>query len=91
MINLSYAALPLRRTRLEMKRTLAQREDRASWSARRKKIAETADPGIEEVRPQRNDNRGYCQKAGVDRATIYYYFADKGAIFRQTITEVLSR
>jgi hypothetical protein len=35
---------PLRRTRLAMKRTLAQRKDRASYSAKREKIVKAAGP-----------------------------------------------
>jgi hypothetical protein len=33
---------PLRQTRLAMKRTLAQREDRVSYSAKREKIVKAA-------------------------------------------------
>ena len=43
---------PLRRTRLAMKRTLARREDRASYSAKREKIVKATGPGIQEARPQ---------------------------------------
>lgn len=37
---------PLSRTRLAMKRTLAQREDRASYSAKREKTVKAAGPAL---------------------------------------------
>jgi hypothetical protein len=43
---------PLERTRLAMKRTLARREDRASYSAKREKIVKATGPVLKEARPQ---------------------------------------
>ena len=67
------------------KRTTAQRKDRAQYGAKRQSILRAAGPVL-----QRNGLGGttieaIAKEAGVDRATIYYYFEDKHAIFHEAI------
>jgi TetR/AcrR family transcriptional regulator, cholesterol catabolism regulator len=75
---------------LAMKRTAAQKRDRARYGAKREKILAAAGIVL-----QRNGFGGtsieaIAKEAGVDRATIYYYFSDKGAILREAIAEGLN-
>jgi TetR/AcrR family transcriptional regulator, cholesterol catabolism regulator len=70
---------------LAMKRSVAQRNGRVQYGAKRELILQAAGAVL-----QRNGINGttveaIAKEAGVDRATIYYYFADKGAIFREAI------
>src|ERR1700730_7637557 len=74
-----------RKTALAMKRTVAQRKDRASYSAKREKIVKAAGPVLKKYGLSGTTIEAIAKEAGVDRATIYYYFADKGAIFREAI------
>jgi len=74
-----------RKTALAMKRTVAQRKDRASYSAKREKIIKAAGPVLKRYGLSGTTIEAIAKEAGVDRATIYYYFADKGAIFREAI------
>ena len=67
------------------KRAEAQRKDRAKYGAKRQAILRAAGPVL-----QRNGLNGttinaIAAEAGVDRATIYYYFKDKHAIFHEAI------
>lgn len=74
-----------RETGLAMKRTVAQRKDRASYSAKREKIVKAAGPVLKRYGLGGTTIEAIAKEAGVDRATIYYYFSDKGAIFREAI------
>src|SRR5258708_7815320 len=74
-----------RKTALAMKRTVAQRKDRASYSAKREKIIKAAGPVLKRYGLSGTTIEAIAKEAGVNRATIYYYFADKGAIFREAI------
>jgi AcrR family transcriptional regulator len=70
---------------LEMKRSVAQRNGRLQYGAKRELILRAAGAVL-----QRNGINGttvgaIAKEAGVDRATIYYYFADKGVILREAI------
>jgi AcrR family transcriptional regulator len=60
---------PLRQTRLAMKRTLAQREDRASYSAEREKIVKAAGPVLKRYGLSGTTIEAIAQEADVDRAT----------------------
>jgi AcrR family transcriptional regulator len=73
------------RTGLAMKRRAAQGKDRASYSAKREKIVKASGPVLKQYGLNGTTIEAIAREAGVDRATIYYYFADKGAIFREAI------
>jgi AcrR family transcriptional regulator len=67
------------------KRATALRKDRAKYGAKRQSILRAAGPVL-----QRHGLSGttidlIAKEAGVDRATIYYYFKDKHAIFHEAI------
>jgi AcrR family transcriptional regulator len=79
------ASAAKRPTALEMKRSVAQRKDRASYGAKREKIVKAAGPVLKKYGLSGTTIEAIAKEAGVDRATIYYYFADKGAIFREAI------
>jgi TetR/AcrR family transcriptional regulator, cholesterol catabolism regulator len=70
---------------LEMKRNAAQKRSRAQYGAKREKILKAAGPVLERNGVAGTTIEAIAKEAGVDRATIYYYFADKGAIFREAI------
>jgi len=72
-----------------MKRTVAQRKDRASYSAKREKIIKAAGPVLKRYGLSGTTIEAIAQEAGVDRVTIYYYFADKGAIFREAMADMI--
>jgi TetR/AcrR family transcriptional regulator, cholesterol catabolism regulator len=76
-------------TGLARKRTVAQQKDRASYSAKRDKIVKAAGPVLKKYGLGGTTVEAIAKEAGVDRATIYYYFADKGAIFREAIHDGL--
>jgi AcrR family transcriptional regulator len=67
------------------KRTTAQRKDRAQYSAKRQKILHAAGPVLQRLGIGETTIEAIAKEAGVDRATIYYYFEDKQAIFREAI------
>lgn len=70
---------------LAMKRAAAQRKDRAQYGAKRDAILKAAGPVLQQHGLQGTTIEAIAKEAGVDRATIYYYFADKGAIYREAI------
>jgi len=70
---------------LEMKRNAAQQRSRAQYGAQRVKILEAAGPVLARHGVAGTTIEAIAKEAGVDRATIYYYFSDKGAIFREAI------
>jgi AcrR family transcriptional regulator len=74
-----------RMTGLAQKRNVAQRKERASYSAKRDKIVKAAGPVLMKYGLGGTTIEAIAKEAGVDRATIYYYFSDKGAIFREAI------
>jgi AcrR family transcriptional regulator len=76
-----------RRPTLEMKRVAARGKDRAQYGVKRDKILAAAAPVLKEHGLSRTTIEAIAREAGVDRATIYYYFPDKGAIFREAIHE----
>jgi len=78
-------AKPKSQPTLEMKRNAAQQRSRAQYGAKRVKILEAAGPVLERHGVAGTTIEAIAKEAGVDRATIYYYFADKGAIFREAI------
>ena len=74
-----------RPTGLAVKRDVAQRKERASYGARREEIVKAAGLVLKQHGLSGTTIEAIAKEAGVDRATIYYYFADKGAIFGEVI------
>jgi TetR/AcrR family transcriptional regulator, cholesterol catabolism regulator len=74
-----------RQPTLAMKRSAAQQRDRAQYGAKRDKIVKAAGPVLERNGFAGTTIEAIAKEAGLDRATVYYYFADKGAIFREAI------
>jgi len=74
-----------RPTGLAVKRDVAQRKERASYGARREEIVKAAGLVLKQHGLSGTTIEAIAKEAGVDRATIYYYFADKGAIFGEAI------
>jgi len=67
------------------KRAEAQRKDRAKYGAKRQSILLAAGPVLQRHGLNGTTINAIAQEAGVDRATIYYYFKDKHAIFHEAI------
>jgi TetR/AcrR family transcriptional regulator, cholesterol catabolism regulator len=70
---------------LAVKRDVAQRKERASYAAKRKKIVKAAGSVLKQCGLGGTTIGAIAKEAGLGRATIYYYFADKGAIFGEVI------
>jgi AcrR family transcriptional regulator len=73
-----------RPTGLAVKRDVAQRKERASYGARREEIVKAAGLVLKQHGLGGTTIEAIAKEAGVDRATIYYYFADKGGDGRGT-------
>jgi AcrR family transcriptional regulator len=78
-----------RESGLAMKRTEARRKDRAQYEAKREQILKAAGPVLKRSGLRGATIEAIAKEAGVDRATIYYYFSGKGAIFREAIHDGL--
>jgi len=70
---------------LAVKRDIAQRKERASYGAKRAKIVKAAGSVLKQYGLGGTTVEAIAKEAGLGRATIYYYFADKGAIFGEAI------
>ena len=70
---------------LAVKRDIAQRKERASYGAKREKIVKAAGSVLKQYGLGGTMVEAIAKEAGLGRATIYYYFADKGAIFGEAI------
>jgi AcrR family transcriptional regulator len=70
---------------LAEKRSAAQSKDRAQYGAKRESILRAAGPVLQQLGLAGTTIEAIAKQAGVDRATIYYYFEDKHAIFREAI------
>jgi TetR/AcrR family transcriptional regulator, cholesterol catabolism regulator len=70
---------------LAVKRDVAQRKERASYAAKREKIVKAAGSVLKQHGLGGTTVEAIAREAGLGRATIYYYFADKGAIFGEVI------
>jgi AcrR family transcriptional regulator len=79
-----------RQPTLAMKRKAAQQRDRAQYGAKRDMILKAAGLVLERNGFTGTTIDAIAKEAGVDRATVYYYFADKGAIFRAAIHDGLA-
>jgi AcrR family transcriptional regulator len=73
-----------------MKREAAQQRDRAQYGAKRDMILKAAGPVLERHGFAGTTIDAIAKEAGVDRATVYYYFSDKGAIFRAAVHDGLA-
>jgi AcrR family transcriptional regulator len=73
-----------------MKREAAQQRDRAQYGAKRDMILKAAGPVLERHGFAGTTVDAIAKEAGVDRATVYYYFSDKGAIFRAAVHDGLT-
>jgi AcrR family transcriptional regulator len=73
-----------------MKREAAQQRDRAQYGAKRDMILKAAGPVLERNGFAGTTVDAIAKEAGVDRATVYYYFSDKGAIFRAAVHDGLT-
>jgi TetR/AcrR family transcriptional regulator, cholesterol catabolism regulator len=74
---------------LAMKRSAAQDKDRAKYGAKRDSILRAAGPVLQREGINGATMAVIAKEAGVDRATIYYYFEDKQEIFRTAIHDGL--
>ena len=74
---------------LAMKRSAAQDKDRAQYGAKREAILHAAGPVLQREGINGATMGAIASEAGVDRATIYYYFEDKQEIFRTAIHDGL--
>jgi AcrR family transcriptional regulator len=79
-----------RQPTLAMKRDAAQQRDLAEYGAKREKILKAAGTVLQRNGVAATTIEAIAKEAGLDRATIYYYFADKGTIFREAIAEGLT-
>jgi TetR/AcrR family transcriptional regulator, cholesterol catabolism regulator len=70
---------------LAVKRDIAQRKERASYGAKREKIVKAAGSVLKQYGLGGTTVEAIAKEAGLGRATIYYYFADKGAIFGEAV------
>ena len=75
---------------LAMKRSAAQDKDRAQYGAKREAILHAAGPVLQREGINGATMGAIASEAGVDRATIYYYFEDKQEIFRTAIHDGLA-
>ena len=79
-----------RQPTLAMKREAAQQRDRAQYGAKRDMILKAAGAVLERNGFSATTIDAIAKESGIDRATINYYFADKGAIFRAAIHDGLT-
>jgi AcrR family transcriptional regulator len=74
---------------LAKRRLAAETKDRPRFGEKRERIIAAAGPVLEEVGLQGATVGAIAKAAGLDRATVYYYFPDKFALFRAAIHEGL--
>jgi AcrR family transcriptional regulator len=74
---------------LAQRRSAAEKKKRARYGQKRDRIMNAAGPVLEQVGLQGATIGAIAEAAGLDRATVYYYFPDKAAIFRAAIHDGL--
>src|SRR5437879_1581611 len=74
---------------LSQRRTLAEKKDRQRYGEKRDRIIAAAGPVLEQRGLQGTTIGAIAKAAGLDRASVYYYFPDKFAIFRAAIHDGL--
>jgi TetR/AcrR family transcriptional regulator, cholesterol catabolism regulator len=75
---------------LAKRRSTAEKKVRARYGEKRERIIAAAGPVLEQVGLQGATVRAIAQAAGLDRASVYYYFPDKFALFRAAIHDGLT-
>lgn len=75
---------------LAMKRDAAKKQERPRYGAKRDAILKAAGSVLDRKGFAGTTIEAIAQQAGLDRATVYYYFSDKGAIFRAAIHDGLT-
>jgi AcrR family transcriptional regulator len=73
-----------------MRRSVAEKKDRARYGEKRDRIIAAAGPVLEKYGLQGTTVGAIAKAAGLDRATVYYYFPDKFALFRSAIHDGLA-
>jgi TetR/AcrR family transcriptional regulator, cholesterol catabolism regulator len=79
------ATVDLNSSTLAQRRSAAEKKDRARYGEKRDRIIAAAGPVLEQLGLQGATVGAIAKEAGLDRATVYYYFPDKFAIFRAAI------
>jgi len=74
---------------LAKRRSAAEKKDRARYGEKRDRIIAAAGPVLEQVGLQGATVGAIAEAAGLDRASVYYYFPDKFALFRAAIHDGL--
>jgi AcrR family transcriptional regulator len=75
---------------LAARRSVAEKKDRARYGEKRDRIIAAAGPVLEKFGLQGTTVGAIAKASGLDRATVYYYFPDKFALFRAAIHEGLT-
>jgi AcrR family transcriptional regulator len=76
-------------SRISRRRLAAQRNPRADYAARRAEIVSAAARVFREKGYQAATLNDIAERLGTDRASLYYYVADKEELFHETIKDVL--
>ena len=77
-------------TGLAKRRSTAEKKARARYGEKRDRIIAAAGPVLKQVGLQGATVRAIAKAAGLDRASVYYYFPDKFALFRAAIHDGLT-
>jgi len=78
-------------SRISQRRRAAQRNGRADYSAKRAEIITAAAEVFREKGYQAATLNDVAERLGTDRASLYYYVADKQELFHESIKGVLER
>src|ERR1700745_4119173 len=78
------------RSSLSLKRLSAQANDRHKYNAKRAEILRTSGQVLQRHGVSKTTIGLIAKHAKVDRATMYYYFEDKHAIYRELIRDGLN-
>ena len=73
------------------RRVAAEEESSESYKARRREIAKAAARVFNRVGLQRASLKAVADEMGVDRASLYYYFSSKEALFDQVVRTVVEK
>src|SRR6201996_4740258 len=74
---------------ISRRRHAAQRRPRADYAARRAEIVQAAAEVFREKGYQAATLNDIAERLGTDRASLYYYVADKEELFHESIKDVL--
>lgn len=73
------------------RRVAAEEESSKSYIARRREIAQAAVRVFNRVGLQRASLKAVADEMGVDRASLYYYFSSKEALFDEVVRAVVEK